>query len=48
MRKEAAKNKTKGTRQAADREAMLSMQAENHYLLDSYDATGNYSMLGKK
>lgn len=38
----------KGTRQAADRETMLSMQAENHYLLDSYDATGNYSMLGKK
>lgn len=38
----------KGTRQGADREAMLSMQAENHYLLDSYDATGNYSMLGKK
>lgn len=36
----------KGTR-TADREAMLSMQAENHYLLDSYDQKGNYSMLGK-
>lgn len=48
IKKEETKNKTKGTRQAADREAMLSMQAENHYLLDSYDATGNYSMLGKK
>lgn len=42
------KNEKKGTRQAADREMMLSMQAENHYLLDSYDATGNYSMLGRK
>lgn len=31
----------------ADREAVLSMQAENHYLLDSYDQKGNYSMLGK-
>lgn len=37
----------KGTR-TADRETMLAMQAENHYLLDSYDQTGNYSMLGKK
>lgn len=36
----------KGTR-TADREAMLAMQAENHYLLDSYDQNGNYSMLGK-
>lgn len=48
-RKEVSeKREKKGTRQAADRETMLSMQAENHYLLDSYDATGNYSMLGKK
>lgn len=37
----------KGTRMA-DREAMLSMQAENHYLLNSYDQNGNYSVLGKK
>lgn len=37
----------KGTR-TADREAMLAMQAENHYLLDSYDQNGNYSMLGKR
>lgn len=36
----------KGTRMA-DREEMLSMQAENHYLLDSYDQKGNYSTLGK-
>lgn len=47
-KKEPEKKEKKGTRQAADRETMLSMQAENHYLLDSYDATGNYSMLGKK
>lgn len=37
----------RGTR-TADREAMLAMQAENHYLLDSYDQNGNYSMLGKR
>ena len=37
----------KGTR-TADREAMLAMQAENHYLLDSYDQNGNYSVLGKR
>lgn len=47
-KEEPEKEEKKGTRQAADRETMLSMQAENHYLLDSYDATGNYSMLGKK
>lgn len=40
------KKVTKGTRMA-DREAMLAMQSENHYLLDSYDQKGNYSMLGK-
>lgn len=37
---------SRGTRMA-DREEMLSMQAENHYLLDSYDQKGNYSTLGK-
>lgn len=37
----------KGTRMA-DREAVLAMQTENHYLLDSYDQKGNYSMLGKR
>ncbi len=36
----------KGTRRA-DREEVLSMQAQNHYLLDSYDKKGQYSMLGK-
>lgn len=49
IRKEAPEKKEKkGTRQVADRETVLSMQAENHYLLDSYDAKGNYSMLGKQ
>lgn len=47
-REKPEQKEKKGTRQAADRETMLSMQAENHYLLDSYDATGNYSMLGRK
>ncbi len=37
----------KGTR-TADRDTMLAMQAENHYLLDSYDRTGNYSTLGNR
>lgn len=40
------KKVSEGTRMA-DREEMLSMQAENHYLLDSYDQKGNYSTLGK-
>lgn len=39
-------SKLRGTRQA-DRDEMLSMQAENHYLLDSYDKKGQYSVLGK-
>lgn len=39
-------SKLQGTRQA-DRDEMLSMQAENHYLLDSYDKNGKYSVLGK-
>lgn len=32
---------------SADREEALSMQARNHYLLDSYDRNGQYHMLGK-
>lgn len=36
----------KGTRRA-DRETILSMQAQNNYLLDSYDRKGQYSTLGK-
>lgn len=31
----------------ADKEKILSMQAQNHYLLDSYDRNGQYHMLGK-
>lgn len=39
-------DKHRGTRKA-DKDEMLSMQAENHYLLDSYDRSGQYSVLGK-
>lgn len=39
-------DKLQGTRKA-DKDEMLSMQAENHYLLDSYDRNGQYSVLGK-
>lgn len=47
VKPEPKKKRTlEGTRMA-DREAVLSMQAENHYLLDSYDQKGNYSTLGK-
>ena len=46
IKEDKPKEKAKGTR-VADKETMLSMQAENHYLLDSYDHNGNYSMLGK-
>lgn len=47
IKQEKTKDRAKQGTRAADREEMLSMQAENHYLLDSYDHTGNYSMLGK-
>ena len=36
----------RGTRYVT-KEEVLSMQAENHYLLDSYDKNGQYSILGK-
>ena len=36
----------RGTRQVS-KDEVLSMQAENHYLLDSYDRNGQYSTLGK-
>lgn len=36
----------KGTRRVS-KDEVLSMQAENHYLLDSYDKNGQYSTLGK-
>lgn len=41
-----AKKEQHGTRKC-DRDNVLSMQAQNHYLLDSYDKNGRYSMLGK-
>lgn len=44
-RKEPEKER-KGTRRV-DREEVLSMQAQNRYLLDSYDRKGQYSTLGK-
>lgn len=36
----------RGTRHVT-KDEVLFMQAENHYLLDSYDKNGQYSMLGK-
>lgn len=36
----------RGTRQVS-KDEVLAMQAENNYLLDSYDRNGQYSMLGK-
>ena len=36
----------RGTRPVT-KDEVLTMQAENHYLLDSYDRNGQYSMLGK-
>ena len=36
----------RGTRQVS-RDEVLTMQVENHYLLDSYDKNGQYSVLGK-
>ena len=36
----------RGTRHVT-KDEVLTMQAENHYLLDSYDRNGQYSMLGK-
>lgn len=36
----------RGTRHVS-KDEVLSMQAENHYLLDSYDKNGQYSTLGK-
>lgn len=41
-----SKKEYQGTRKA-NKDQMLAMQAENHYLLDSYDKSGQYSMLGK-
>lgn len=40
------KKEQRGTRHVT-KDEVLTMQAENHYLLDSYDRNGQYSMLGK-
>lgn len=44
--RKAPEKEQRGTRRC-DKEDVLSMQAQNHYLLDSYDRNGQYSMLGK-
>lgn len=44
--KQPENERRQGTRRC-DKDDMLSMQAQNHYLLDSYDRNGQYSMLGK-
>lgn len=41
------KEQRKTATRKASKEEMWSMQAENHYLLDSYDKHGNHSILGK-
>lgn len=46
-RMDKQKDMPKKSKKEADREETLSMQAQNHYLLDSYDRNGKYSMLGK-
>lgn len=46
-RMDKQKDMPKKSKKEADREETLSMQAQNHYLLDSYDRKGQYSVLGK-
>ena len=46
MSRKQPEKERRGTRPAS-KEEVLSMQAENHYLLDSYDRNGQYSTLGK-
>ncbi|MBD5516387.1 MAG: hypothetical protein HDR06_17545 [Lachnospiraceae bacterium] len=45
--KQGSQQKEKQGTRKCDKEDVLSMQAQNHYLLDSYDKNGQYSMLGK-
>lgn len=45
--KQGRQQKEKQGTRKCDKEDVLSMQAQNHYLLDSYDRNGQYSMLGK-
>ncbi|MCH5263387.1 MAG: hypothetical protein J1F42_10770 [Lachnospiraceae bacterium] len=46
MSRRQPEKEQRGTRPVS-KEEVLSMQAENHYLLDSYDKNGQYSTLGK-
>lgn len=46
MSRKQPEREQRGTRPVS-KEEVLSMQAENHYLLDSYDKNGQYSTLGK-
>lgn len=46
-KEKAPEDKARRDAGTADRESVLAMQAQNHYLLDSYDRSGKYSMLGK-
>ncbi|MDE6739782.1 MAG: hypothetical protein K2K07_11890, partial [Lachnospiraceae bacterium] len=46
VKQDKQQKEKRGTRKC-DKEDVLSMQAQNHYLLDSYDKNGQYSMLGK-
>ena len=47
VKQEEKKNRRQAGTRLASKEEMWSMQAENHYLLDSYDKNGNHSILGK-
>lgn len=47
VKQEEKKERRQSGTRLASKEEMWSMQAENHYLLDSYDKNGNHSILGK-
>ncbi|MGN1150700.1 MAG: hypothetical protein ACI4SN_00910 [Lachnospiraceae bacterium] len=47
VKQEEKKDRRQAGTRLASKEEMWSMQAENHYLLDSYDKNGNRSILGK-
>ena len=47
VKQEEKKERRQSGTRLASQEEMWSMQAENHYLLDSYDKNGNHSILGK-
>lgn len=47
VKQEEKKDRSQAGTRLASKEEMWAMQAENHYLLDSYDKNGNRSILGK-